>query len=133
MISTMTLATGPALGFAVATAVVVAFQAALALGAPWGAWTMGGTVQGRLPPVMRVATFVQALLLVALTAIVLSAAEEAVPGLVSTMPWIAWLPVAFSAVAVILNAATRSLVERRLWLPVAMVMLATSLGVALVA
>jgi hypothetical protein len=47
------------------------------------------------------------------------------------MPWLAWVPVIVSALSVIMNAATRSRVERRLWLPVAIVMLASSLLVAL--
>ena len=40
--------------YAAATAVVAAFQIALALGAPWGAYAMGGAFPGQFPPTMRV-------------------------------------------------------------------------------
>lgn len=50
-----------ALVFAVAAGGVVAFQIAIALGAPWGEYAMGGATPGRFPPPMRVAAVVQAL------------------------------------------------------------------------
>ena len=46
--------------YAVATAIVVAFQIALALGAPWGAYAMGGAYPGQFPPELRIAALVQA-------------------------------------------------------------------------
>jgi len=63
--------------------------------------------------------------------IVLSEAGVIVPGLSEALPSLIWLVVAFSAVSVVLNAITRSAGERRIWLPVALVMLAASLVVAL--
>jgi hypothetical protein len=119
-----------ALVFAFASAIVIAFQAALALGAPWGAYAMGGAYPGRLPGPGRVASVVQALLIGVLAAGVLSDARLVVPGLAETLPWLVWLAVAFSAVSTVLNAITRSAVERRTWLPVATVMLLSSLIVA---
>ena len=116
--------------FAIASAIVIAFQAALALGAPWGAYAMGGAYPGRLPGPARVASVVQALLIGVLAVGVLSTADLVVPGLAETLPWLAWLAVAFSAVSTVLNAITRSAVERRTWLPVAVVMLLSSLIVA---
>jgi hypothetical protein len=80
---------------------------------------------------MRVAAVVQAALLAALAVVVLSAAGLVAPGLVAEMPWLAWVPVAVSALAVVMNASTRSAGERRLWLPVALVLLLCSLGVAI--
>ena len=47
--------------FALVTGLVVAFQVALALGAPWGAYAMGGAFPGRMPPPLRVAALIQAL------------------------------------------------------------------------
>jgi hypothetical protein len=41
-----------------------------------------------------------------------------------------WVPVALSGVAVLLNAATRSAGEKRLWLPMTIVLLTTSVLVA---
>lgn len=117
--------------FALTTALVVGFQLALALGAPWGEYAMGGAFPGRMPPAMRVAGVVQAALLAGLAIIVLSAAGLAMPDLADAWPWLAWAPVVVSALAVLLNASTRSQGERRIWLPVAIVLLASSLGVAL--
>lgn len=120
-----------AAAFAVLTAGVVGFQLALALGAPWGAYAMGGAFPGRMPPAMRAGAVVQAALLAGLALLVLSAAGMVAPGLVGGWPWLAWVPVGVSALAVVLNASTRSQGERRIWLPVALVLLVCSLGVAL--
>lgn len=117
--------------YALATALVVGFQLALAAGAPWGAYAMGGAFPGRMPPPMRVASVVQSVLLAGLALIVLSRAGLAVPGLVDEWPWLAWAPVVVSAVAVALNASTPSQGERRIWLPIASLLLLCSLVVAL--
>ncbi len=119
-----------ALVFAATIAVVVAFQLALALGAPWGAYAMGGTVAGRFPPSLRVLAVVQAVLLGGLALIVLGRAGIGVTGLPA---FLVWLPVGISLLAVLLNAASRSSRERRLWVPVAVVLLVSSLVVALTA
>ena len=111
---------------------VVAFQLALALGAPWGAYAMGGAFPGRMPPPLRVAALIQAVLLAALAVIVLAAAGLLDVPLIDDLPWLIWVPVVVSGLAVVLNASTRSTGERRFWLPVAVVLLACSLGVALI-
>ena len=120
-----------AAAFALITAAVVGFQLALALGAPWGAWAMGGAFPGRMPGPMRVAAVIQALVLGGLAVVVLSAAGMVMPELVDQLPWLARMPVGVSAVAVVLNASTRSPGERRLWLPVTLILLVSSLAVAL--
>jgi cytochrome bd-type quinol oxidase subunit 2 len=84
-----------------------------------------------MPRPLRVAAFVQAILLAALALIVLASAGMVNVALVEDWPWLIWLPVAVSGVAVALNASTRSQGERRIWLPVAIVLLLCSLGVAL--
>lgn len=117
--------------FSLTTALVVGFQLALALGMPWGEFAMGGAFPGRMPPAMRGAAVVQAAVLAALAVVVLSAAGLVAPKLVDAWPWLAWVPVAVSALAVVLNASTRSQGERRIWLPVTVVLLLCSLGVAL--
>jgi hypothetical protein len=122
-----------ALIFAIVTAGAVAFQVALALGAPWGSYAMAGRFPGRLPAPMRAAAVVQAAVLALLALIVVSEAGLAVPSISETFPWLIWLPVAFSAVSLILNAITPSAGERRLWVPVALVLLASSFIVALTA
>jgi hypothetical protein len=120
-----------ALVFALVAVGVIAFQLAMALGAPGGAYAMGGAFPGRFPPALRAAAVVQAALIGLLAAIVLSAADLVWPGLVDTVPWLAWLPVVVSAVASGLNAISRSAGERRIWVPVTLAMLVTSLIVAL--
>ena len=122
-----------ALIYTMATAGVVAFQIGLALGAPWGAYAMGGAFPGRFPPRLRVAAVVQAIVLIALAVVVLAFAGLMLPGLVQAAPWLIWLAVAFSAIAAVLNTITRSVSERRLWAPVTYVMLVCSLVVALMA
>lgn len=110
---------------------VVAFQGALAAGAPWGAYAMGGRVQGRLPGAMRVAAAVQAVVLASLALVVLDAGGVLSLGWAVALPWLAWVPVAVSAVSLLMNAASRSPQERRTWVPVAFVLSASSLIVAL--
>ncbi len=122
-----------AIAYALATALVVGFQVALALGAPWGEYAMGGAFPGRFPPAMRVAAVVQGLVLAALAVVVLSRAGLVAPSFVRDLPGLAWLPVAVSAVSVVMNAASRSPRERRLWVPVGLVLLGSSLIVALAA
>jgi hypothetical protein len=118
--------------FAVVTAGVIAFQIALALGAPWGAYAMGGRFPARFPPRMRVAAIVQAVLLALAALVVLSDAGLVMPSVAATFPWLIWLVVAFSAVSVVLNTLTPSARERRIWAPVSLVMLGSSLSVALI-
>jgi len=126
----MDLTTLAGITFAIAAAGVIAFQVALALGAPWGAYAMGGAFPGRYPPPMRIAAIVQAVLIGLLAIAVLSAAGLVLPALIAAIPWVAWVAVAIAALAVILNALSRSAGERRIWVPVAIVMLISSLIVA---
>jgi hypothetical protein len=119
--------------FAIAVAGIVAFQVGLGLGAPWGAYAMGGRYPGRFPPPMRIAAVVQAVVLIVLALLVLSVAGLVLPSIGRALPWVAWIAVAFSAVSLVLNLVTPSAVERRLWAPVGAVLLVTSLAVALTA
>jgi len=126
-----TLASLAAILYAALTAGVVAFQVALALGAPWGAYAMGGALPGRFPPRLRVAAVSQAVVLAGLALGVLSRAAVVRPELTSGTPWLIWVAVAISVVATVLNAITPSTRERRIWLPVTIGLLLTSLTVAL--
>lgn len=116
--------------FAVGSFFVVAFQLAVAAGAPWGHLTQGGRHAGTLPTGGRIAAAVSALLMAAFAGIVLVRA-----GVVQAdwqgwlRPWI-WLVVAFCLLTVLANAASRSRSERALWLPVGLALLAASLVVA---
>lgn len=119
--------------FALAAAVGLAFQVALALGAPWGSYTMGGRFRGRLPRSMRVAAVAQALLIGLMGAIVSSRAGLVLPSWAGAATWLTWAIVAFSGVNLILNAVSPSSDERRVWVPVTVVLLVGSLTVALTA
>lgn len=125
------MTTVAAIVFALATSGVVAFQVGLALGAPWGAWAMGGSVPGRFPPRLRVAALAQGILLAGLAAIVLARAEIIRLTIVDDLPSLVWLAVGFSAVGLVLNSISRSAGERRIWVPVSAVMVGASLVVAL--
>jgi hypothetical protein len=127
----MDITTIAALVYAVVAGGVVAFQLALALGAPWGRFAMGGAFPGRFPPPMRVAAVVQAVLIGLIAVAVLSAARLFLPAFAVAFPWLVWVAVVVSALAVVLNAISRSAGERRIWVPVASVLLVSSLVVAL--
>lgn len=127
----MQIETLAAIVFALVAAGVIAFQLALALGAPWGAYAMGGAFPVRFPPAMRVAAVIQAAIIALLGLAVLSAAGLILPELATALPWLAWVAVAISGLGVALNAISRSAGERRIWVPVSIVMLAASLIVVL--
>jgi hypothetical protein len=94
---------------------------------------MGGAFPGRFPPAMRAAALGQAAVITLLALVILSAAGLVLPSLADTCPWAVWVVVAVSLASVVLNAISRSAGERRIWVPVALVMLASSLTVALTA
>ncbi len=120
-----------ALVFAMFALGVIAFQLALALGAPWGAYAMGGSFPGRFPTPLRIAAVVQAVVIGFIALAVLSAGGLALPDLAANLPWLVWVAVVISSLAVVLNAISRSAGERRIWVPVAVAMLLSSLVVAL--
>jgi hypothetical protein len=117
--------------YSIVVAGVIAFQIALGLGAPWGALAMGGGSPGRFPARLRAAAFVQAALLAATSAIVLSRAGLVLPALSEAARSLIWVVVAVALLALILNSISRSAAERRIWVPVAVVMLGSSVLVAL--
>ncbi len=117
--------------FAAAIIPIIVLQMGLTLGAPWGHMAMGGKVAGAFPPGMRVTALLQGMLLVLLAYVVLRHSGAFAGGPVMGGAWLIWIVVAISAVTTVLNAITTSKPERRLGLPVALVMLATSLVVAL--
>ena len=116
--------------FLLMTAVVVAFQLALAAGAPWGELTMGGAFPGQLPPRMRAAAIGSALVLAAFAAVVAARAGLAFPRWQRASRRVIWVVVVYSVVGVVLNAATPSPRERLLWLPVTIALMACALVVA---
>lgn len=116
--------------FTLLTAGAVMFQLALAGGAPWGSYAWGGRYPGVLPPPMRAASIGSALLLALLIGVVRRRAgfRGAQAAMAARLP--AQLVVMFCALSVAANAATPSAGERRIWLPVTLGLLATSVIVA---
>ena len=117
--------------YAVLSAGVVAFEIALAAGAPWGAYAMGGASPGQLPPALRIAALVQAALLVGMVAIVLSRAGLILARWSHASYWLVWVVVAVTAMSLVLNLITPSAGERALWTPVLVALLASSVVVAI--
>jgi hypothetical protein len=110
---------------------VVAFQLALAAGAPWGAYAMGGAFPGSFPLTLRIAALAQAALIAGMSLVVLSRAGFVLPGWSRATRWLVWVVVGFAAVSLVLNLMTPSAGERALWAPVALLLLASSTVVAI--
>ena len=129
MTKMVTIRRASAILYAIISGVVVAFQVALAAGAPWGEYAMGGAFPGQFPPELRIAALVQAALLVGLAVIVLARA-----GLVALWSrparWLIWVVVVFSALSLVLNLITPSAGERAIWAPIAFLLLVSSAVVA---
>jgi hypothetical protein len=102
-------------------AVVAVFQAALALGAPWGVAAWGGRNPGVLPRNLRIASGIAAVVIYPLLiAVVLAAA-----GMIEA-PWLPldptiliWAIAGLLAIGAVMNFASRSAPER-MWGPVAL-------------
>lgn len=119
-----------AIVYATLSAVVVGFQIALTLGAPWGSYAMGGAFPGQMPPALRASALVQAGILLLLAGVVLARAGVALPRWSRVSRWLIWLVVGFAGVSLVLNLITPSAGERMIWAPVALVLLVSSVVVA---
>jgi hypothetical protein len=92
---------------------------------------MGGAYPGVFPTALRIAAVVQAAVLGLLALVVLSRAGVALPGFARASRWAVWVAVALSSVSSVLNLITPSGGERLVWAPVALIMLASSLTLAI--
>ena len=109
---------------------VVVFQIALAAGAPWGAYAMGGAFPGQFPLALRIAALAQDALIAGMAAVVMSRAGLVLAGWSGVTRRLVWFVVAFAAVSLVLNLITPSAGERAIWAPVALLLLASSTVVA---
>jgi hypothetical protein len=125
------IARAAAVLYAAVSAAVVAFQVALAAGAPWGAYAMGGVFPGQFPPALRIAALVQAAVIAGMAAVVLSRAGILLVRWSRVSRWLVWVVVAFTVVSLALNLITPSAAERAIWAPVALLLLASSAVVAI--
>ncbi len=126
----MTAVRTAALLYAILSTGIIAFQIALAGGAPWGAYAMGGAFPGTFPPALRIAALVQAALIAGMAAVVMSRAGLILPRWSAASRRLMWLVVAFAAVSLVLNLITPSAGERAIWAPVALLLLVSSVVVA---
>jgi len=108
--------------FSVLTGFVMVFQIALLFGAPWGELTLGGKYPGALPGRARLIPLVSALLLIGFAVVIVSRAGLAFPGIRDASGYLVWVVVAYCALGCVANAITPSRRERRLWLPVVIMM-----------
>jgi hypothetical protein len=126
----MSMRPAAALLYTSVSAGAVAFQIALAAGIPWGAYALGGAFPGQLPPALRIAALVQAVLLAG-TAVVVMQAGRIRTGSSRVSRWLIWIVVAFAALSLVLNLITPSAGERVIWAPVALTLLISSAVVAI--
>ncbi len=114
--------------FAALSAVVMLFHTAAILGAPVGHLTMGGRWPGVLPPAARLLS-VLSLGVIGLTAMVVLARAGVIR---RTLPrWNMRAVLAYLALAIPMHIATPSAAERKLWLPVILVLAASAVWVEL--
>ena len=111
---------------------VAVFQWTLVLGAPLGEYTLGGQYKGKLPRRLRVTSFFSTLVNLAIAGHYY-AQTGAVRTLLNTeLNEIAnWALVGFFAIALSMNAISRSKKERNLWVPVLILSLVCAVIVAL--
>jgi hypothetical protein len=95
------------------------FQAALAMGAPWGRAAWGGAHE-RLPIGLRVASgFAVGLWLAAALVVLARAGYDVSPIPVSVAGWVTWVLFGMLVVGTLLNLASRSRLERLIQTPIA--------------
>ena len=126
----MDIARVAAIIYAIVTFGVIAFQIALAAGAPWGAYAMRGASPGQFPPALRFAAIIQAVLLAGMAAVILARAGLVLPGWSQVSHWLVWIVVALTTLSLVLNLITPSAGERAIWAPTLALLLISSLIVA---
>jgi hypothetical protein len=116
---------------AIGFVLVAGFQAALALGAPWGRAAWGGAHE-RLPDALRVASaFAAALWVIAALLVLARAGFDWSPIPFSVATWGTWVLVGMLVLGTLMNLASRSRLERLIQSPIAAVLSILCLVVAL--
>lgn len=107
------------------------FQFILSLGVPWGDYAMGGKFPGKWPPIMRIISIFQILVLLFAVIVVLAT----VGFIFQEYQYIAkkaiWFVVVFHFVSLVLNIITPSKKERMLWAPICALLFACSVIIAI--
>src|SRR5512134_1372216 len=99
----MDIARVAAIIYAIVTFGVIAFEIALAAGAPWGAYAMGGASPGQFPPALRIGAMIQAVLLAGTTAVILARAGLILPGWSRASHWLVWIVITLTVLSLVLN------------------------------
>ncbi len=112
--------------------VLIAFQAALAAGAPWGRAAWGGKHHGVLPRNLRIGSAMAVVVWALVALVILDRAGMPIIDLPDQISyWGTWLLVPLLVLGAIMNAASSSPYERYGWGPLAAVMALLTLVVAL--
>jgi hypothetical protein len=119
-----------AITFTVFTGIIIIFQGCLAAGMPWGEASMRGKYPGKYPPKMRIVAIINIIILAVIAVIVLSRAGFILPQLSEISRIGIWFIVVYFSIATVLNSITPSKIER-IWAPVALVQLITSIIVSI--
>jgi len=127
---TVDIARVAAIIYAIVMSGVVVFQIALAAGAPWGAYAMGGASSGQFPPALRIGAIIQAVLLAGMAAAILARAGLVLSGWSRVSHWLVSIVVELTALSLVLNLITPSAGERAIWAPTLLLLLISSLIVA---
>ena len=117
--------------FSMLIIIIVFFQIGLTMGMPWGEYAMGGYFPGRFPWTLRLLAIFQGLLLIIFAIIVLDKTSLFRFGFFSIPSIAIWFVVAFSLLTAVLNFIDKSKKERMVWFPTSILLLITSLIVAL--
>jgi hypothetical protein len=108
----------------------MAFQLALAAGAPWGSYAMGGAFPGQFPPPLRIAAVFQSAFIAGTAVVVLVCAGVIRASWTRLASRLVWGVVALGVMGLVLNLITPSAGERAIWAPVALVLVLSSAVVA---
>lgn len=118
--------------FVLLTVFTAIFQLGLAVGQPWGEYTMGGRHKGVLPVQMRINAVFSAIVLVFMAYVAIDRSKLFNP--ISFQPSSTiWLVTGYMALAVLLNSITKSQKEKKLWQPVTIVLFVCSLYLSVLA
>jgi hypothetical protein len=110
--------------------IAIGFQLALTLGAPWGEYAMAGKFPGKFPFKMRMVSFFQSLILAFFLywAWIRSGSIENHLNIPLNSFWVV---VVFFSLGTVMNFATPSRKERKIWGPVNLILLVSGLAIAL--
>jgi len=115
----------------IALVALIVFQCLLALGAPLGHLAWGGAHR-RLPPGLRVASALAAgFLAFGVVCLLERVGMVRVIGDAAMVRWTVWSLVALFALSLVANLASRSAAERRMGIPLTLVLTAACAAVAL--